>query len=360
MRLLLQSRVLFVFVLATTLVASAASAKRKKNKRPASPAAADTRGAQEILDDARTRYANLEYDKVLPLANLVLTKKGLTADQRLDAYVLQGSALAIVGDNIEAEKSFRLVLQERPDFDLPADTSPRILSILRKVQAEVNEMRTQARKARVAKVIASLALKSDHPSGSIGGEPLEFAYRFKDPEGAIEIVRVQYKKAGDAAFSSLPLERNDEGVWMGSVTGEWTANESGLVVEFFVETASELGPLLIVGSKGAPLTLDVAVGTAVRGPPPPLPSWGFWTGVGATTVTLAAAAGFGLTTLLIDQELTSLYNASIDGPAADGAVTEGQLRPAGEATALTANILYITAGALAVTTLVAWPFTNFE
>jgi hypothetical protein len=318
------------------------------------------KSTEAVLDEARSLYAALEYDRVLPLANEVLTRDDVTIDQRADAYVLQGSALAIVGDNIEAEKSFRLVLQMRPDFDLPADTSPRILSILRKVQAEVKEMRAQARRQQLSKIVDGLALKSEHPTAHEGGLPLAFAYRFTDPTGAVDSVRVQYRKAGGGAFASLPLERDDQGTWSGKVPGDYTANEGGLVVEFYVDTrSSENDKLLQAGDEASPLRIDVAPGSADRAPPPPLEPWTVWTGVGVTAAIGVAAAATGVSTLMLELESEALYAAgTLDDPA-DGAFLQSQERT-GEALALTTNILLGAAGATALATLVAVPFTNWS
>ena len=84
-------------------------------------APADTRDPAALLAEARSLYEQLEYDQVIPLAEGVLAHPGTAVEQRLDAYLLQGSSLAIVGNPIDAEKPFRFLLRGRPEFDMPPD-----------------------------------------------------------------------------------------------------------------------------------------------------------------------------------------------------------------------------------------------
>jgi len=324
----------------------------------ATPAPGQTEPIDALLKRARSHYDNLDYDQVIPLANAVLARPDPTPDQKLDAYLLQGSALAIVGDTIEAEKSFRLLLYGRPDFDMPAQTAPKIIAIFRKVQVEERAIIAQ----RVAKqrelIRQGLALGGDHPEKSSGGYPLAFAYRLRDPGSAVEEMRIHYRRRGEVGYSSLVLKRDAEGTWRGAIPGGWTASDRDYQLEFYLVTADREGPLLTVGSSEQPRTVAVAAGTVEQTKPPPLPLWSL-VAVGGTAVVAALAAGStGVATLVAQQDYRD-YAAQGTERAIDGSILN-QKAATGQALALATNGLWIASAVVAVGAGVMAPFVNWS
>ena len=91
----------------------------------AGSAQAQPQSNEQLLDEAQRLYDDLEYDRVLPITEAILARPNVPIEQQLDAYLLQGSAIAIIGNPVEAERSFRLLLRGRPSYELPASTPPR-------------------------------------------------------------------------------------------------------------------------------------------------------------------------------------------------------------------------------------------
>ncbi|MCP4504046.1 MAG: hypothetical protein GY822_29325 [Deltaproteobacteria bacterium] len=96
--------------------------KRKNQKTPkAAPDGEPTdktgggkfRDPDTLLKKAFLLYDDLEYDLVIPIAAEGLINPNADVQNQLDAYLLQGSCLAIVGDSIVAEKPFRFLLRGR-------------------------------------------------------------------------------------------------------------------------------------------------------------------------------------------------------------------------------------------------------
>jgi hypothetical protein len=308
---------------------------------------------------AKELHQALEYDQVLPLVQEVLSRDGVPIEEKLDAYVLEGSCLAVIGNTIDAEGPFRRLLRGRPDFDLPSDTPPKILSVFRKVQAEERAITEQMETLTRARTVKEMALLGEHPQNLKGGRPIVFDYVLKDPAVAAHTVRVQYRKKGEPAYSSLALQRGVAGYWRGQIPGEWTANDSGVVVEMYIETLDAKGPLLMVGSATQPMVRDIAPGQVDRSSPPPLPPWIAWTGAGTTVVLVAAAAGFGAGMGAVQADYTAQANLAVTEPQ-DGAVMR-QKRELGESLALTANSLFIASAVAGVTTVVIGAFfTDWE
>ena len=66
-------------------------------------------------------------------------------------------------------------------------------------------------------------------------------------------MRVFYRRQGDEAFVSLPLQLAPSGRWIGEVPGSWSENEDGFTFEYYVTTFDREGSLLIAqGDETAP------------------------------------------------------------------------------------------------------------
>jgi len=312
---------------------------------------------EALLTRTRDLYEALEYDKVLPLANAVLAREDLTPDQKLDAYLLQGNSLAIIGDAIEAEKSYRLLLRGRPDFDLPGDTPPKILAVFRKVQVEENTIREQLHAMQRERIRNSLELIGKHPGEAMGGYPLAFAYRLRDPNSAVEVIRIQYRRQGEGTYSSLALRRDDEGVWRGAIPGEWTSNEEGFKLEFFLQTTDKEGPLLTDGDTKAPIAIDVSAGTVDRATPPPLPLWAFVATASSAAAVGVAAASTGIAEMVVQQQYRDYANLGLTETIEGDKLMD--IGSTGDALAVTTNILLVATGMVALAAGVMVPFTNW-
>jgi hypothetical protein len=341
--------------LISLLIASTVALAAGKSKPPTpTPARAPAiSSGPQALEQLKELYRTLEYDQVIPLADALLARDDLSQDQRLEVYRLQGSARAIVEDPIDAERPFRLLLRARPDYDLPADTPPKILAVFRKVQSEEKALASQLRDVERARLIANLRLSGEPPKDAVGGRPLRFAYRVRDTAGVVETMRLQYRRAGQKAYSSLALERSEDGEWRGVIPGEFTADPTGFSLEYTVETADRDGPLLTQGTVAAPLTLAVAAGQVPTTAFKPVPRAVFFVMTGATAAIGAAAGVTGLLFNGTQAEYRTLAAMEVS------ASTLEQLADRGQALGLATNVLLVSAGVALVATLILLPLTRF-
>ncbi len=307
-----------------------------------------------LLARAQELYSSLEYDQVIPLSDALLARNDLTIDQRLEAYRLQGCAKAIVEDPVDAEKPFRLLLRVRPDYDLPNDTTPKILSVFRKVQNEEQALAKQLREVDRSRIIANLRLIGDPPKEFKGGRPLHFSFRLKDPTGAVEAIRLPYRRQGQKVFSSLALERNEAGDWRGAIPGEFTADQTGFTLEYYVETADADGPLLSVGTLLVPKTLPVLPGELFTERPKPV-SRNLFIVSAVSTGALGIAAGLLAVFFNVSQaNYRTMAQGQVDGAKLVAAAKSG------DNLALATNVVMITGGAALLTTIVLSTLTNFS
>ncbi|MFH1808213.1 MAG: tetratricopeptide repeat protein [Pseudomonadota bacterium] len=361
----------FLFSLAAPADAKKAAKKKGKASSAVVPAAAPTavvpaaavevavdaaEPTDEVLARARALYDALEYERVIPLANAVLERGTISPDQKLDAYLLQASSLAIIGDPIEAEKPFRMLLRGRPDFDMPTQTPPKIMAVFRKVQVEERAIQEQMRAIEIARTIKSLRLVGAHPAEATGGFPLGFAYRLQDPTTAVDSMRILYRRQGESSYSALALKRDPEGVWSGVISGEWTASDDGFGVEFYLATAGPLGDLLQDGSASSPHVVKVAPGSVERATPPPLPLWSFVAASSVAAVLGLASAGSGVAFNIVQSDYRTMSSSSslIDGR------DLRDLGETGDTLALSTNVLLVSTGVVVVVAGVMALFTNWS
>jgi hypothetical protein len=254
----------------------------------------------ELLKRAQSLYASLDYEQVIHWAAAVLARADATMDERLDAYLLQGSSLAVVGDPIEAEKPFRFLLRGRPDFDLSAKTPPKILAVFRKVQVEERSIAQQMRELERERTIKELQLTSETPDEAKGGQPLAFEYHLQDPRRAVSSVQVHYRRAPSEPFSALALQIDPRGAWRGSLPGDWTASRDGFTLQYYVTTLDEhQQQLLTVGGATSPLDIAVTPGR-VEVAVPFYKEWWFW------SAAVGVVAGAGVSGYLLYHQATSL------------------------------------------------------
>lgn len=308
------------------------------------------------LKRVETLYKSLEYDKVMPIADEILKRPDLTLDQKLDAYRYLGSAKAIVEDPIDAEKPFRMLLRARPDYDLPQDTPPKILTVFRKVQTEEKALAGQLAEVERARTVSGLKLIGEPPTAAKGGRPLPFSFRLKDPTGAVDTVRVAYRRSGQTTYSQLALQRAEDGDWRGQIPGEFTSDEKGFVLEYYVDTADAKGVLLTMGTGPDPKRIDVSAGTLAQAQPPPLPKWAWFAGAGVTALIGATAGGAGIAFNNTQSDYTRRVSGGGEVDGADLKKREGW----GNSLATATNVSLIAAGVALVATAVMTPFVNWS
>ena len=283
------------------LFCGAAAQAARPPKKPAPAAAAPVALPTEdlsksdtaaLLERAGKHFRDQDYDKVLPLVEAALARPDVSVDQRLDAYLMQGSSLAIIGDAVEAEKPFRFLLRGRPDFDLSADTAPKILAIFRKVQVEEKAIASQMKELEHNRIVKELQLLGVPPAQAQGGLPITFTYQLRDPRGLVTQVQLLYRRAGEEAFAALPLKHDPRGDWSGAIPGEWTASPTPYSLEYFVTSADVAGERLIaLASATSPLALPVDAGKVPEQKPLYKNGW-LWGGVALVAVALGTATYF--------------------------------------------------------------------
>ena len=248
--------------------------------------------AASLLTEAKALFEDMEYDSVIPKAEAVVKHPESTTQQKLDAYLLKGSSLVIIGNSIDAGIPFRSVLRISPNHELPPNESPKIVSVFNLVKQEEQAIRDQTRAIELAMLLQQMSIIGNIDKNQTGGVPLEFSYQIRDPRGLVEQFQVNYRRQGEKSYSSLALKQEDNGSWTGGITGEWTENADGFVMEYQLVTTDSVGEKLIsLGTQDAPLQLNMAPGT-VEGAIPLYEKVWFWVLTGVAVATIAGTSGY--------------------------------------------------------------------
>jgi hypothetical protein len=248
----------------------------------------------ELVEQAKRLFDQLDYDRVLPVARSVLERSDATLEQKLDAYLLEASCLAIVGDPVDAEQPFRLLLRARPDFSLPKSTSPKIMAVFARVLGEERALHEHLVALERQRLVESIELEGGAPAGVTGGQPVPVEITIRDPLGGVETTSLFYRRAGEERYASIPLELCARGR-CAEIPSAWTASESGFLLEYFVVSYDRAGePLATRGTAGEPLAVSVAPGDA-RTDPSFYETWWFWTIIGGAVVAGGVATTYALT-----------------------------------------------------------------
>lgn len=260
------------------------------------------------LEEASRLFEDLELDGALAAVERALQDERATPEQRLVAFTLQAKVLAVLGDQIGSERAFRMVLRGQPDYEIGTDTSPKIVAIFRKVQAEEAAIVAETRARERQKLVDSIEIRGELPVSATGGYDIPVELTVVDPRAAVAGALVFYKQQGEPQYSSVPLALNELGRWRGSIPGSRTENRNGSRLLYYVETRDGAGEALgRRHSPTEPAALVLDAGTVASAVPAYRQPW-FWMLAGG----IAAAAG-GIGYLIYDQR-TSLPDTDINEP----------------------------------------------
>ena len=82
------------------------------------------------LEQARQATADLEFEKVAALLELALTERS-DAGESIEIYERLATIHVMFKRTADAESAFVHLLQLKPDYSLPADSSPKVVAVFR-------------------------------------------------------------------------------------------------------------------------------------------------------------------------------------------------------------------------------------
>lgn len=196
----------------------------------------------EILERAERHWSAAMFDEALTEAKRLVARGALTADHRRRALRLWAISAAVIEGPHDPKLPFRMLLQEHPAFELPADTAPKVLAAFQSL--------TQATSTPAAQV----TLLSIEPHTAVADEPIPFSVTLLDPDHRVRSVTAFFKQPSTAAVSRLELAPSGPARWALMLPGTLTGSGA---LEYHLDIRGDEDTLLDVGSAQAPLRLPV-------------------------------------------------------------------------------------------------------
>lgn len=110
-------------------------------------------------------YHRLDYDRAVVALGRALTKNDLSAEDRCAALETLGFAYVVLGDGVNAERTFKNLLDEAPAYDVAPALSPRLKSAFARAKSAWIEGR------RIGFEVTSSPAAKELAGKMIGGDP---------------------------------------------------------------------------------------------------------------------------------------------------------------------------------------------
>ena len=126
-----------------------------------------------------------EFEQALELVNGELKRPNLSAEMKGRLYELQGLLHLYLGEEAEAQDSFRSLLKVAPNYRLQKDESPKVKALFE-----------EAREEMAAKISSKLRLRHPRPAPAVPGEPIRVEIELESPPEGIT-AKLFYRRDGE-------------------------------------------------------------------------------------------------------------------------------------------------------------------
>jgi hypothetical protein len=209
---------------------------------------------------------------------------------RIEAWRLKGSALVVLNRRAEAVAAFEEIFALAPAYELPGETSPRVLAVFLPARTQWQVQQEARLASELGSKLSALGADVQLPSRGKGGAPSTVLVRLADEHRLVDRIILAYRRRGARSYStmaSLATSGDNKLVIPGSVT----ASDVPFVMDLYVQILHRSGlSLRRIGAADSPLAIAYDAGQ-VSSEGSVLRKWWFWTGA---AVVLSAAAIIGL------------------------------------------------------------------
>ncbi len=241
--------------------------------------------ARPEIARAQAQIENGEFEEAVKTLEAGLDAPDVTDNQLVELYRLLGMTSLYLGDEARAREAYEMLLQARPDYELPRTAPPKIRSLYARLKEDIKSRR-----------VRPVTLQVDPLPDTLGGQATEIDARIQDMALGAR-ARVFYRRVGAQAYSSVDFtrDRTDKERYRATIPAyELPANATAYEVEYYFEVVDAAQRRLAGrGDAFNPLLFQVApeasaVATVSERPWYKSP-W-LWVAVGAVAVAGTAGA----------------------------------------------------------------------
>lgn len=241
------------------------------------------------LARAREQYDSLEFDAANGTLQRAIEYSNNCRWDLAEIYRLKAFVAAVNGERERCHRDFEIFLALNPEYEMPADTAPKIKNCFEDAKA-------------VAPSRRELGLEHQAPDEVQPNAPVSLRVRVIDPLRLVDQVKVYFRREGVKVFTVVSA-RSDDNVSIVIPALAVAPDPNGYKMEYFVRAVDRWeGVLSEQGSPRRPLAFNVAPGSSGGGAI--VTQWWFWTAIGVAAVGVgilgvAVAGGGSSTTSLV-------------------------------------------------------------
>ena len=242
-------------------------------------ASAKSTTAQKLIDGAKERFDDAQYDESIQLLSAALLKFDITDTQRVECYRWLAYNYILVKKEDAAKSAVYKLLAIDESFTLPSSESPRFRDPFAKWKQQWNDDGKPGKVAPTETPPAAVVVKHIPASEVPHDQSIAVAGTIEDPDKRVARIVIFYRTGSTAKFIEMPASFSD---------GSFKANIPGSavkppIVEYYVQALDKGGlPIATRGDADIPLRLVVQQERESS----VFSTWWFWTG---TTAVVAGA-----------------------------------------------------------------------
>lgn len=281
-----------------------APAPRKAQSAPAKPAAPAPAQPQDLIQKGQAQFDEQQYEDSIQTLSAALLRPNNTPAQKVEIYRLLALNYITLGRKDEAQNAVRGLLVQQPDYEIPANESPRFRDFF----AEAREKWVAEGRPGLATdepTVAAVVIKHGSPAQADPGTTIVLRAKLEDPEGRTGSVKLFYRSGTKGGFTEARATVGEGASVRASIPG---AAIKPPVVDYYFEVLDGGGSVIATrGDASAPLRIAV--------PEPSSKGWVLPVAIGGSVLGAAAIVGV----LALAGVFTS--STSSGGPAGPGVST---------------------------------------
>jgi hypothetical protein len=242
---------------------------------------------QKLIDDAKAKFDDQQYDESIQKLSAALLRKDVTKEQKVEVYRWLAYNYIVLKQDDSARTAVYALYALDESYELPKTESPKFREPFKKFKdGWLDEGKPGQEK--VEKAPAPVTVKHLPPAEAPHDQSIAVTGSFEDAEARVAKVSVFYRTGSTGKFAEVPAAVTGN-TFRASIPGSAVKPP---LIEYYIQ-ASDKGGLAVTSRGDAETPLRIAVQAEQKGGSI-FGSWWFWTG---TTAVVAGGivAGFLLT-----------------------------------------------------------------
>ena len=207
----LSAWVALFLALQLVLSSSLASAQPQPADKPKPAAPAAPAQPQDLIAKGQQLFEDQQYEESIQTLSAALLRPSNTKEQKVEIYRLLALNYITLGRKDEADNAVRGLLVVKPDYQLPANESPRFRDFFKEAQAKW-EAEGRPGIVKEKPVERPVVLRHGSPSSADKDKTIDLHAKLEDPDGRTGSVRLYYRTGSKGEFADTMAEVDGESV----------------------------------------------------------------------------------------------------------------------------------------------------